>query len=330
MPPTQATSQRPVADDAQHGRTLRIGHSPDPDDAFMWYPLANFDAGQGPGGKAYSPRIDTGPYDFVHVLEDIQSLNDRAERGDLEITAISIHQYPYVADRYALTRCGASMGDGYGPMVVSRQKMDQQKLTRPRTGRGRRPRLAIPGKRTSAWLALQLLLHEHGVRTTDQRPFTIEVVPFDQIIPGVVRGQFEAGLIIHEGQLTYAEAELHCVVDLGKWWTDSRRLPLPLGGNAIRRDLGHEACREVCTILQRSIEYALAHRDDAIAYALNYARDMGRELADQFVGMYVNKWTLDYGEVGRRAVQQFIREGIDAGLVPDRLPAGDVDFVQPG
>ncbi len=294
-------------------QSIRIGHSPDPDDAFMWYPLANFPDGSGPGGKTYTPTIDTGKYDFVHVLEDIQSLNERAEQAELEITAISIHQYPFVADKYALTSCGSSMGDGYGPMVVSKKPMTIDDL--------RDVKVAIPGKRTTAHLALSLLLG------TDD--YFHDVVMFDRIIPAVVNNEFEAGLIIHEGQLTYGDAGLHCVVDLGKWWTDSRKLPLPLGGNCIRRDLGEQAMRDVCTILLRSIEYALEHRDESVEYALNYARDMGADLADRFVGMYVNKWTLDYGETGRRAVQQLIREGIDAGFVPDRLPKGEVDFIDP-
>jgi 1,4-dihydroxy-6-naphthoate synthase len=293
-------------------QTIRIGHSPDPDDAFMWYPLANFPNGAGPGGKTYTPAIDTGPYDFVHVLEDIQSLNERSERGELEITAISIHQYPFVADKYALTSCGSSMGDGYGPMVVARA---ESTFT---TADLDRVRIAIPGERTTAFLALSLLL--------GHRPKNYQFVMFDQIIPRVVSGEFDAGLIIHEGQLTYGDAGLRCVADLGKWWTDTRKLPLPLGGNAIRRDLGAAKMREICTILLRSIEYALAHRDEAVQYALNYARDMGKDLADQFVGMYVNKWTLDYGERGRAAVKQLIGEAVKAGLVPDK---GAVDFVEP-
>ncbi len=290
-------------------RTLHIGHSPDPDDAFMWYPLANFPDGSGPGGKSYTPTIDTSPYDFVHVLEDIQSLNDRSERSELEITAISIHQYPYIADRYALTSCGASMGDGYGPMVIARDQLTLDDL--------RRVKIAIPGRRTTAFLALSLLLGKDA--------FTYEVLDFDQIIPAVTQGRFDAGLIIHEGQLTYANAGLNCVTDLGKWWTQSRGLPLPLGGNAIRRDLG-DAMRPICKILLDSIRYALDHRDQAIEYAQNYARDMGSDLADEFIGMYVNQWTLDFGTKGRQAVQQLLAEAADAGLVP---PCKHIDFVEP-
>ena len=291
--------------------TIRLGHSPDPDDAFMWRALANFVA---PDGAKLTPTIDTRGYDFVHVLEDIQSLNMRSERGELEITALSTHQYPFVADKYALTHCGASMGDDYGPMIVSRCKLRPTELA----GKS----LAIPGERTSAWLACQILLAEEGLSTDELR---YRAVPFDQIIPRVAGGEFDAGLIIHEGQLTYRHSGLVCVADLGAWWTRSRGLPLPLGANAIRRDLGPKM-EELCAILLDSIRYALAHRHEAVAFSLNYARDLGPEPADRFVAMYVNKWTLDYGERGRRAVRQFIREGIDAGLVPD---CGEIDFVYP-
>jgi len=299
--------------------TLRIGHSPDPDDAFMWYPLANF---VGPDGHRYTPKIDTKGYEFVHVLEDIQSLNVRSAKAELEITAISIHQYPYVAKDYALTSCGSSMGDGYGPMIVAPQKLDIGDL------KGKR--IAIPGERTTAWLSFQLLLKEHGLTKDD---ITFENVMFDEIIPKVVAGQYDAGLIIHEGQITYENQGLELVVDLGKWWTDSRGLPLPLGGNCIRRDVGGGAPEEigkVCRILLDSIEYALTHREEAVKFALNWARDMGSDLADEFVGMYVNDWTLDYGQRGRDAVNQLLTEGAQAGLVP-ALPTDDarVDFVDP-
>lgn len=301
---------------ATNSRVLRLGHSPDPDDAFMWYPLANFPNGSGPAGKTYTPRIDTRGYEFVHVLEDIQSLNERSARGELEITAISIHQYPYVAKRYALTSCGSSMGDNYGPMVVCPKgkplSIDDLKLPG--------VTIAVPGERTTAFLALSLLLGKGS--------FRYEVVPFDRIIAEVKAGRFAAGLIIHEGQLTFADAGLSLVVDLGKWWTTTRGLPLPLGGNAIRRDLpgGPDELRKVCAILLESIEYALNHREEAVAFALNYARDMGSDLADRFVGMYVNKWTLDYGDRGRAAVNALLKEGAKAGIVPD---VGEVDFVSP-
>ena len=295
-------------------KSLHLGHSPDPDDAFMWYPLANFPDGTGPGGKTCTPRIDTGPYDFVHVLEDIQSLNERSDRGELEITALSIHQYPYVAKQYALTSSGSSMGDGYGPMVVAPASPRRGPIT---IDDLKDIRLAVPGERTSAFLALSLLI--------GRRPSNYDVVMFDEIIPAVIEGRYDAGLIIHEGQLTYANAGLACIVDLGKWWRETHKLPLPLGGNAIRRDLGDEMPR-ICRVLLDSIEYALEHRDEAVEYALHYARDMGADLADRFVGMYVNKWTLDYGEQGRAAVRQFLKEAAAAGLIPD---AGEVDFIDP-
>jgi 1,4-dihydroxy-6-naphthoate synthase len=285
---------------------LHLGHSPDPDDAFMWYPLATV-----PG--APGPRIDTGPYKFVHVLEDIQTLNQRCERGELEITALSMHQYPFVADKYALTSCGSSMGDGYGPMVVSARALTVADLPR--------VRIAVPGRRTTAFLALALLLREAGVTR-----FDYEVVPFDQILAAVTSGRFDAGLIIHEGQLTYAGQGLRLVVDLGAWWTSTRGLPLPLGANAIRRDLGPQRMGEVCTILLRSIQYSLDHRDEAVQYAMQFGRGLGHKLADEFVGMYVNPWTLDYGERGRQAVRALLSEGAKAGLTPD---PGAIDFIDP-
>ena len=305
--------------------TLRIGHSPDPDDAFMWYPLANRTS---PDGTQLTPKIDTGKYDFVHVLEDIQSLNQRSARRELEITALSIAQYPYVAGDYALTSCGASMGEGYGPMVIAREPIHLRDLITPLAapGKGKGLSLAIPGERTSAWLSLQLRLMEEGGKPANDLNVNHTMVPFDQIIARVVAGEFDAGLIIHEGQLTYAESGLHCVEDLGKWWTDTRKLPLPLGGNAIRRDFPPEEQREICRILLASIRYALDHRDEAVAYALHYARDMGKDLADRFVGMYVNELTLDYGDRGRDAVRQFLKEAADAKLIPD---PGEIDFVTP-
>jgi 1,4-dihydroxy-6-naphthoate synthase len=298
-------------DTSPNRRTLRIGHSPDPDDAFMWYPLANFPNNSGPGGKTYTPTIDTRGYDFVHVLEDIQSLNDRSEKGELEITAISIHQYPYVADKYAMTSCGSSMGDGYGPMVVAPKGSGLKLSDLLNT------KLAIPGLRTSAWLTLQLAL--------DGKVPPHDVVMFDEIIPAVTSGKYDAGLIIHEGQLTYADAGLECVIDLGKWWTESRGLPLPLGGNAIRRDLADEMPL-ICRVLLDSIEYALNNREASVEYALNYARDMGADLADRFVGMYVNDWTLDYGPKGRQAVQRLLSEAASAGICPD---PGVIDLIDP-
>lgn len=285
--------------------TLRIGHSPDPDDAFMWYPLV-----PGPDGRAL---VDTGRYRFEHVLEDIESLNQRSERGELEITALSIHQYPFVADRYALTSCGSSMGEDYGPMVVAGRPMSLDEL--------RRVTIAVPGQRTTAFLTLSLML---GVGQ-----FQFECVPFDEIIPAIQQGRYEAGLIIHEGQLTYARHGLQLVADLGRWWMQQRNLPLPLGGNAIRRDLGLQAMREICTILLRSIRYALDHRRQAVDYALKYARGMDTPLADRFVGMYVNHWTLDYGPKGRQAVQALLSAGVQAGLLPGGTHVATIDFVDP-
>ncbi len=278
-----------------NSKNLTLGHSPDPDDAFMFYALAR-------------NKIETLGWRFEHVLQDIQTLNERALRGELDITAISMHAYPYVADKYALTSCGSSMGDGYGPMVVARQPIEPDAL------RGKS--VAIPGEMTTAFLALNLLLGKGTFEHT--------VVMFDQILDYVAAGKAEAGLIIHEGQLTYESHRLHKVVDLGEWWKRTTELPLPLGGNCIRRALGAKAMNEITGVLKRSIEYSLAHRDEAVEYALQYARDMGRCLADEFVGMYVNEWTIEYGETGRRAVQHLLRRGHEAGLVPE---VGVIDFV---
>lgn len=274
---------------------LTLGHSPDPDDAFMFYGLAK-------------DRFDTKGWTFEHVLQDIQTLNERAMRAELDITAVSIHAYPYVADTYALTACGSSMGDGYGPMIVAREAMTIESL------RGKT--IAIPGERTTAFLALNLLL---GVGA-----FEYTVVMFDEILSYVAQGKADAGLIIHEGQLTYADHSLSCIVDLGQWWKAQTDMPLPLGGNCIRRSLGQSAMAEVTGILKQSIEYSLAHREEAVDYALHYARDMGHELADRFVGMYVNQWTIDYGDVGRRAVRELLRRGAEIGMVPD---IGEMTFV---
>lgn len=276
---------------------LQLGHSPDPDDAFMFYALAK--------GK-----LPTGPYEFRHVLQDIQTLNQRAMKGELEITAISIHAYPYVADKYILTSCGSSMGDKYGPMVVAPWAMTLDQL------KGKT--IAIPGELTTAFLALQLAIGKAGTE------YRVVVVPFDQILDFVNQGKADAGLIIHEGQLTYQTSGLHLVVDLGQWWFDKTGLPLPLGGNCIRRDLGAKVCQEVTDILKQSIQYSLDHRAPAVEYALQYGRDLDRNLADRFVGMYVNDWTLDYGPRGREAISRLLREGASAGLVP---AIGDIDFI---
>ena len=276
-------------------RTLSLGHSPDPDDAFMFYGLA-------------SGLVPTGGWSFEHVLQDIQTLNERATRGELHITAISIHAYPYVADKYALTNCGSSMGDGYGPLVVTREPATIEDLV------GKT--IAVPGEMTTAFLVLNLLLGPGR--------FQHRVVMFDRILDEVAAGGADAGLIIHEGQLTFANQRLHKVVDLGQWWQQDTDLPLPLGGNCIRRDLGTAAMNEVTGILKHSIEFSLANRHDAVQHALSYARDMGRDLADEFIGMYVNDWTIDYGDVGRRAVQTLLRRGSDAGLVPG---VAEIDFI---
>ncbi len=266
---------------------LTLGHSPDPDDAFMFYGLAR-------------DKLDTGRYRFRHVLQDIQTLNERATRGELDITAISIHAYAYVLDKYALLPAGASMGFGYGPMVVAREPIAPRDLTG--------MTIAIPGKMTSAWLELQLAIGSC-------RPV---VVPFDEIIARVAGGEFPAGLIIHEGQLTYREAGLVECLNLGRWWwetTGRRDWPLPLGGNAIHKRHG-AAMRDISDILTASIRYSLDNRAAALDYALGWARDMGVELADEFVGMYVNEWTLDYGERGRAAITELLARGHAAGLIP--------------
>lgn len=275
---------------------IRLAHSPDPDDAFMFYGLSS-------GG------VDTGPYEFEHILEDIQTLNERALRGEYEVTAISIHAYPLVADKYALTSCGGSMGENYGPMLVSREPLTIEQLE------GRT--IAIPGKMTTAFLVLQLMLGKDA--------FVPKVVMFDQIPDEVAHGRVDAGLLIHEGQLTYEKHGLHLVVDEGVWWHERTGLPLPLGGNAIRRDLGDSVCREIAGIIKQSIQYGLDHRDRAVEYALKYGRGLDMRLADQFVGMYVNEWTLDYGPRGREAIRRLLSEAATAGLVPDADP---IDFVE--
>lgn len=295
--------------------TLQLGHSPDPDDAFMFYALA-----QEP------PLIPTGRWRFQHVLQDIQTLSQRARNGELEITAISIHAYPYVADKYALTSCGSSMGDKYGPMVVTREAMTIDDL------RGKT--IAIPGVLTSAFLTLQLLLGKGekvdaarraaGGQKPGDAPFYYEVVEFDQIPKYVQQGAADAGLLIHEGQLTYQKLGLHLVVDLGAWWFEKTGLPLPLGGNCIRRDLGREAMQEVTDILKASIQYSLDHRQKAVEYALKYGRDLDHQLADKFVGMYVNHWTLDYGPRGQEAINRLLGEGAKAGIVP---AIGEIDYI---
>src|SRR5262245_38088586 len=279
---------------------IRVGHSPDPDDAFMFYALAH-------------DRIDTGGLVFRHELQDIETLNRRALRGELEVTAVSLHAYAHLLDKYALLPSGCSMGDRYGPMVVARRPMKLDEL--------RAVKLAVPGTLTTAYLALRLLLAAQGKATPPEH----DVVPFDEIIPRVAEGKYEAGLIIHEGQLTFQNQGLHLVVDLGVWWMEKTGLPLPLGGNVVRRDLGGATISKISRLLKESIRYALEHRQDALTYALQYARDMDRSLADQFVGMYVNDWTLDYGPRGREAVKRLLDEGHRAGVIPAPV---EVAFVE--
>jgi 1,4-dihydroxy-6-naphthoate synthase len=274
--------------------TIRVGHSPDSDDAFMFYALSH--------GK-----LDTGGLRFVHQLEDIETLNQRALRGELEVSAVSIHAFAYLAERYALLASGSSMGDRYGPTVVTREPMTLADL------RGRT--IAIPGELTTAYLALQLCM---GPGTK------VALLPFDQILPAVAEGRMEAGLLIHEGQLYYGERGLHKVVDLGQWWHQETGLPLPLGGNIVRRDLGPALIAQIARLLKESIRYALDHRQEALEYALEYARGLDPTLADRFVGMYVNDWTLDYGPRGREAVRALLARAAEAGLVPAGL---DVQFV---
>ncbi|MEM1208104.1 MAG: MqnA/MqnD/SBP family protein [Planctomycetota bacterium] len=320
-------------------RTLRLGHSPDPDDAFMWWPLANFTA---PDGTRHTPQIDTAGYAFEHLLEDIESLNQRSAKAELEITALSIHQYAHVADQYALTTCGASMGDGYGPMIVAAKPMSVDEVLGrvAEAGSGEKLRVAVPGWRTSAWLSTQLKMIELGLDPTSQlleqiegntlvaAGVTFQAVPFDEIIPSVTSSKFDAGIIIHEGQITYADEGMHLVEDLGKWWCDSRGLPLPLGGNAIRRDLVDAGeGPTIARVLLDSITHALANRRDAVSFAMQWGRGLDRGLADRFVGMYVNDRTLDYGDEGRAAVERMLREAADAGLVPGD---GKAEFIAPG
>ena len=270
-------------------RTIQIGHSPDPDDAFMYHGIAS---GQVPAPEGW---------DVVQVLRDIESLNRLALEGRIEVTAVSIHAYAYLADTYALLPCGASMGDGYGPMIVAREPLSIDAV-RTRT-------IAVPGDLTSAALALRLALGE--VRT--------RVVPFDRILAEVREGRADAGLLIHEGQLTYAGEGLHKILDLGAWWKEETGLPLPLGGNAVRKDLGPEVIGRVRALLQASIEHGLAHREAALTYALDFGRGLPRSMADRFVGMYVNDYTLDYGPTGRRAIETFLGRGADAGILPRRV-----------
>jgi len=251
-------------------------------------------------------KIDTGGIVFKHVLKDIQTLNEEAIRGTYDVTAISFHAYAYIAEKYALLPHGASIGDNYGPIVVSRHSLDASHIGE--------SKIAIPGKLTSAFLALRIF----------NCNFKYEVMPFDRIIDHVISGDCDAGLLIHEGQLFYEAMGLHKVLDLGEWWHKKTGLPLPMGGNAIRRDLPPEMTRNVSRLLKESIQYSLEHRDDALDYAMQFARDMEAGLADRFVAMWVNELTLDYTEKGREAVRRLLREGFEHGIIPNNV---EVDFV---
>lgn len=282
-----------------------LGHSPDPDDAFMFYAMAE-------------NKIDLRGYRFEHRLEDIQTLNERAMRGELHISAISIHAYAYVSNKYALLPCGASMGDGYGPIVIG--KIQKSKIENRKSDdvdpreflRGRV--IAVPGKMTSAFLALQLYFGD----------FKHIVVPFDQIFDAVKSGKADAGLIIHEGQLTYKRSGFEKVVDLGEWWKNETGLPLPLGGNVVRRDIPPPVQRDILQIVRESIDYGLNHREDAVDHSMPYARDMDAALAGKFIGMYVNEFTRDYGDVGRTAIRKFLGDAHRAGHI-DR--EADLEFI---
>jgi 1,4-dihydroxy-6-naphthoate synthase len=276
MPISSATTQL---------KDISVAHSPDSDDAFMFYGLAT--------NKVRVPGLK-----FAHTLCDIETLNRKAMEGVYDVTAISFHAYPYLQDKYALMTCGGSVGDGYGPMIVSMRSMTISEV--------KQIKIAVPGTLTTAYLALRLFAP--NIET--------EVVPFDQIIPQVLAGKYDAGLIIHEGQLTYAKSGLHRIVDLGKWWRDITGLPLPLGGNAIRRELGPETIHDVSVALKTSIQYALDHRDEALQYAMQFARDLDTASADKFVGMYVNERTVDYGSDGREAVSRLLDMGHKAGIIP--------------
>jgi 1,4-dihydroxy-6-naphthoate synthase len=276
-------------------REIKIAHSPDSDDAFMFYGLA-------------TNKVRVRGLKFTHTLCDIETLNQKAMDGDglYDVTAISFHAYPYIQEKYALLPSGGSVGDGYGPMIIAHRSYTLDEI--------KNITIAVPGKLTTAYLALKLFAPE--IQT--------EVVPFDQIIPQVLQGKYQAGLIIHEGQLTYSKSGLFRVVDLGKWWLETQGLPLPLGGNAIRRALGPELMTSVGAAIKESIQYSLDHRDEALEYAMQFARDLDSQLADKFVGMYVNERTLDYGSDGREAVARLLDMGHKAGIIPHQAK---VDFI---
>ncbi|HEY5885273.1 MAG TPA: MqnA/MqnD/SBP family protein [Pyrinomonadaceae bacterium] len=273
-------------------QTISVAHSPDSDDAFMFYGLA-------------TNKLDTGNLTFTHVLKDIQTLNEEAFRGTYDVTAISFHAYAYVSDKYLLLPHGASIGDNYGPILVSKQHHTPEDVPK--------LKIAVPGKLTSAFLALRLFNSD----------FEYEVVPFDKIIEAVQSGRCDAGLLIHEGQLFYKTLGLTKVLDLGEWWHERTGLPLPMGGNVIRRELGAETIQQASAALRESIAYSLAHRENALEYAMQFARDMDTRLADKFVGMWVNDLTLDYTERGREAVRRMLAEGFEKGIIPNQV---EVEF----
>jgi 1,4-dihydroxy-6-naphthoate synthase len=299
----------------QKTEVFTLGHSPDPDDAFMFYAMAQ-------------NKIDLRGYRFDHRLEDIQTLNERAVRGELHISAISIHAYAYVAHKYALLPCGASMGDGYGPIIVRKRPTPNSQLRKDSRAGGTTSdedaavrefligkKIAVPGKMTSAFLALQLFLGE----------FDYVVVPFDQIFDALRSGRADVGLIIHEGQLTYAKSGFEKTVDLGQWWKEQTGLPLPLGGNVVRKDIPKPVRHDLSEIIRESIDYGLAHREEAVRHSLPYARDMDAKLAGKFIGMYVNEFTRDYGEVGRGAIRRFLTEAQNKGYTDAPI---EVEFVE--
>ncbi len=264
---------------------IKLAHSPDSDDAFMFYALATH-------------KLSTPGYKFTHVLSDIQALNEAALSETYDVTAVSFAAYPWLRDNYILLDCGASFGEGYGPIVVSYKSLKKEELTGKRIG--------VPGLKTTAYLTLKLF----------EPNFEAVVMPFDKILDAVQKGLVEAGLLIHEGQLLFPQLGLHRVVDLGIWWQEQTGLPLPLGGNAVRRALGPAVGRQIAKTIRESVQYGLEHREEALNYAMQFARDMEAELTDKFVGMYVNKWTLGYGERGKRAVKELITRGTKAGLLP--------------
>jgi 1,4-dihydroxy-6-naphthoate synthase len=281
-------------------QAITLGHSPDPDDAFMFFALAK-------------NKIPTNGFEFQHILQDIQTLNERAGRRELDVTAISFHAYPYISRDYALLPCGASMGDGYGPMLISLKPHQLSDL--------KHLRIAIPGRLTSAFLAFNLFLEDKSIAVPENQ---ISVVPFDQIFDALKQGKADVGLIIHEGQLTYARDGFQLLVDLGEWWKNKMKLPLPLGGNVILKSHGKPKMREISKILSASIRYGLDHLDEAMPHLRNYARDLDDALTRKFVRMYVNDYTVDYGDMGRRAITEFLKQGAEARLVP---PIGELEFV---